>query len=443
MNNKSLVLYASFLLVVYGPIPVSIAIGLMLLSCVVLSIKDQQNIIVLPFYLYPFMFLLRARAPENLLLTFLPDVSAIVMVVYVNAKNQSRNWSKSVLGILILYCCVSGVVPLLHMMDIVYLPLVMRQYILPVVFIITLLDEVGRTNGLIEKLYKTTFNSFAVVAALSLLNYLSLVTVEPSIEALYPFLNYSELDPANSAGRSLAGSESLARNNLFTGGALGSSAAIFVYLSFSPFLCKNLEMNFSYILCSVILAASAMLSSSFSIVNSIIIGVTILLLKSNRLLALIGFLFLLPVVFSLPLFFETSAIEYFENTVVKDLIRYFNKIEIEAVLFGSGPRFTSKGYEFQPINFVVDVGVVRVFVEFGLIAFIPFAYFILVVLTGRFRIPNKNYIKDYNFFFGFFLLFLVSIHANMTSLPPFFPLFAIIVGGLIPSHRVALDKWTR
>lgn len=443
MNHKSLVFYSSFLLVVYGPIPVSIAIGLMLLSCVYLCIKDQQTMVVLPFYLFPFMFLLRARDPNNLILTVLPDLSAMVTVVYLNAKNQSRYRSKSICRILNLYCYVSVLVPLMHMMEIVYLPLIIRQYLLPIVFLITLIDEVGRTSGLIDKLYKISFYSFALVAAMSVLNYLSLLTVEPSIIALEPYLNYSQLDPENSVGRSFAGGESLARLNLFTGGALGSSAAIFFYLSFSPFLYKNLKMNLCHILFSVVLGVSSILSSSFSIVSSVVIGLGVLLFKVNKSFASIGFLCLLQLLVSVPLFFDTSAIDYFSSSIGTGFIEYLNVIKVEAILFGSGPRFTSMGYEFQPDNFIIDAGFVRVFVEFGLVAFLPFSCFIFSLLAKRFFYPNDLYLKSYDFFFGFCLLFLVCVHANMTSLPPFYPLFSIIVGGLIPTDRVELNRRSR
>jgi hypothetical protein len=433
--------YSVILGVAYGPLPVGVAIAMLCFLYLFLVLRSRDMVILFPFYIYPFMFMLRARDPENLLLIIFPEIFALIPMVFhyirINVNEKIGAYSH----LLFFYAVITALVVMFHVENIYYFPLMFRQYIIPVFFIIFILDITSKRNCLSLYALKISFNSFALVAVLSILNILGVFTIDASLEALYPFLNYSSVGNEQQIGRTFMSGDIFPRLNLFSGGALGSSAAIFIALGLIPYLSKKLEMNWLHRFSSMFLLAAGAMSFS----TSILIPIAIFILFIFRTMInwyLTGFIFFLCILVgaNMTLFVSGTVFDYVYITSMMGFASYLANLDLWAVLFGSGPRFTSSGFEFVPDNFVIDVGVLRVFVETGAVSFIIFSLFIISILRKGFVVGGKSDVHGGRVYFFLFLIFLLMVHANMTALPPFFPLFSVVVAGIVRAYFFKVEK---
>jgi len=157
-------------------------------------------------------------------------------------------------------------------------------------------------------------------------------------------------------------------------------------------------------------------------------------LKKGGTFLKIGVLFLILfsifILMSTELFIDKSLFAYFSDSLLAGMLAYMQKIDAVTFLIGSGPRLTSAGYEFMPSVFVTDAGILRVFIETGFFNFILFLVFLIIVFRRGILVFRSHPSYDGRLFFMMFIIFICLVHANMTTLPPFFPLFSAIVGGI-------------
>lgn len=151
---------------------------------------------ILPFIVYPFMYLIRAQNPENLTLILFPELTVILSCIYM-AHHVWRERSDFKIGseisLLLLYGLLAFSINLYHVSDVEYIPIIFRQYILPIIFLSLYItynvlnkSESPYTNGI-----SFSIVSFGMVSAISLLIISSVLRVPRLIPELFPYLNYS------------------------------------------------------------------------------------------------------------------------------------------------------------------------------------------------------------------------------------------------------------
>lgn len=432
---RNLFTYTSLLGIVFGPMSLWASILLFFFGYLYLSFRNKHFIILFPFYLYPFMFLIRMREPESLSLTILPDLFAIISIIYSFVQHPLKFEYLKYFVLLFLYSIFIGLFAIFHVGEIVFVPVILRQYIIPIFFLLSFLNVAGRDNYLVHDALKISFNSFALVAILSVLNIFNIITIEPSMEALYPYLNFNIEDSSASIGRTFEGASLLPRLNLFTGGALGSSASLFIALGLLPFISKKVGMTLIHKLFSLPLFLAGFLTLSNSVVIPMLIFIFLVFsTKINPFL--IGFSIIISssLVLNASVFLSESLFDYFYNTAVAHFIEFLGRMDFFSFLIGVGPRIASAGFEFVPENFVIDVGVLRVFVEFGVLSFLIFFAFLVSVFKSGVAVSLRFDVDGGKSYFFLFMVYVSMVHANMTSLPPFFPLFAAVVTGILVTN---------
>lgn len=432
-----LIIYSAILNLIYNPASVKLSVIIILLVYLFLIFKSAKLIILFPFFLYPFMFLIKAQDPDNIVLTILPEIFTIIAILIHLFRTGLATSHVKFLLLLGAYAVVTLLIDMFHVGEIRYLPLIIRQYVLPVVFLIVFINASERNNRLAIDALKISVISFAVVGIITLLNITEILDVKPSTEALYPFLHYDleSGDRSQFYGRNLTEDISMPRINLFTGGAIGSSAAIFFALGLIPFFLSKNESNWRYKALSVVLLVPSLMTLSASVVIAVAWVLLVVVGTSKRAIYFSPFVFIiLFFLLTTELFIDKSPLDYVSDSSISGLLIYINSIDLTAFLIGSGPRLVSQGYEFVPELFVTDVGIFRVFVETGLVNFILFLGLLFVVLRRGLVVLNAPAGYNVKPFLILFLLFISLLHANMSALPPFFPLFSAIVAGIFCAY---------
>lgn len=445
--NTSKDLSLTFLFFIYGTIIVSVysdllqfaALFLMLSVYIFGAFKFPKSVILFPFIIYPFMFVIRAQGPEYLFVKLIPDIFTIVAIILHIAKNGISTRHYQIFLILAFHSLMTLLICIFHLNDSNYLFVLVRQFTLPIVFLIIFINAAEKNIYLPLAALKLSIISFSIIGIIALLNITKIVQVEPSIEALYPFLNFSP-ESSNGdqiIGRKLTDSLILPRLNLLTGGALGSSAAIFCALGFVCIYFLKVYKKFMYFFLSIFLLISGLLTLSTSILISIICSIFVFAPKKTRIfIIMLSFPFFGFLLSKSEIFIGETPLGYLANSSIVGFLKFISELSITQILFGVGPRIVSEGYLFVPNLFIIDVGLFRVFVETGILNFLLFLIFILIVFWRGFVClvsSSSVYVKPY---FYIFLVFILLVHANVAMLPPFFPLFTVAVAGIFCAFSI-------
>ena len=390
---------------------------------------------------YPFMFLIRAPNVENIFFSILPDILVVISIIYHCLFFQFKKRLWFFYSFLLIYACLVFIFLMLSLDNLNYIFIVTRQFILPLAFLIVFIDISQRKFDIPLQALTISILFFSVVCFFSILNIFGILPIRPDIPELSPFLNFtsSEADALKFSGREIFGLN-LPRLNTFTGGAVGSASAILFYLGLLSVFSLNKQMYIFKICGFFLLLASAMTVSN-SILFSIIIFVSInYLIYKKYLLVLLAFPLAILFMFS-----ATSSvgspIEYFKETSLSGFIIYLQNADPIDYLIGIGPRLVSQGFEFVPEGFIIDAGILRVFIETGIITFMLFLYFNYMVL--RLAIKNLSSSRsEIKIYLSILILFLVLVHGNITILPPFYPIYCLAVAGIISistNNKKSLD----
>ncbi|MDA9281288.1 hypothetical protein N9Q14_01575 [Pseudomonadales bacterium] len=435
------VIYLAIFILIFLSVSPVFGVGLLVLSYCTLAIKSVVKTILFPFYLFPFMFLIRAQSPDNQILAILPDISVVLAIV---THFLICGISRSNLLLFALITSLSAMTFLLnlsHLNDLNYSFLIIRQYVLPLLFLFVVINSGSKDPQLEAEALRISTISFALVALISLLNISSIITVPRSMEALYPFLNYSEnTDNITQVSRRVGEGIFFPRLNLFTGGALGSSAAILLVLGLIALFCSEGSKFRILKLSSVPLIIASIGTLSTSIVIALIgcYAAFYFFIKRRSISKVLGItviFFLLTTVSVVGM----SPLDYLLETSLGAFIVYIAGLDLKEVLFGVGPRLTTSGFEFIPNKFIIDVGIFRTFVEIGIFGFCVFAIILLLIFRSGFNASYHNNDTGVRPYLAIFVVFMLSVHANMTALPPFYPLFCAVCLGMIRPSR-ALSK---
>jgi hypothetical protein len=435
-NNllKLIVIYISILTFIFNSFFVPFSILFFVASYIFITIRYNNAIILYPFFIYPFMFLLRAHDPGNFILILLPDILTLVAVFFAFFFRKGKNLNKIFYQLTFIYIVLSFFILIIHVKEFLFIPVIFRQFSLPVLFMLAFVRVSFVEQKLPFDALKISIISFSIVCFLSILNAFDIIVINPSYTALYPYLNY-EFDSDLIAGsRSVLEGSNFPRLNLFTGGALGSSAAIIFGLGLVAFFASKNYLNVLFKILSFPLFISSFLSFSVSVIIPIILlFIYFSFLKFNKFVFFFLIGLLITLLSSVVFLTGQSPFDYARSTSFSGLVSYINSMNLFMFLFGIGPRLTSEGFVFIPSLFFIDIGIFRVFSETGIFIFCLFISILYRPLKyGFIGLKNKNiYYSQFIWFFLLFLTFLLLVHGNMTALPPFFPLFSACVAVIL------------
>mgnify|MGYP000318099855 CR=1 FL=1 len=135
--------------------------------------------------------------------------------------------------------------------------------------------------------------------------------------------------------------------------------------------------------------------------------------------------------------FDFNPIEYFSSSILKSIIGFIGLLNINDIIFGIGPRITTVGFDYINSNkfFIIDVGLLRVFVESGILNFFVFIFFIINIYLKGLKLLKNNFSYVNLSYMLLFTTMCLLVHANFTVLPPFYPLFAISTAGILVNYN--------
>lgn len=435
LEYNLIIVYCSILNLIYGIHPLSIIIFLAIYT--VFCLKDKSNCFLFPFIIFPFQFLIRVQQPNDTILVLLPEFTILVSIfcyfLHKGIKLPSCNLNITLL--LMIYCINTFLTNIINLPEITYFPILIRQNILPIILLIIFIN-VDYYYDLSKRAFKLSILSYFLISVIVILNITETIRINPINSTYYPFLDFNgSWISDNYEGRKILG-YSIPRINLFVGGAIGSAAAIFFAIGLLPFFLKIEIKNLLYKLAGMALIFVSLFTLSYSIVIPLCLFIYIRLTDNKyfKLFSAIVILFFIYIL-NLDLFMNKSTYEYFSETSFSGFLDFTNSINIVNILIGVGPRVIADGFYFVPENFIIDVGILRVFVETGIINFLVFLIILFIILIKG--IYNLKYSSDVYSKYSvlLFLTFILTVHANMTAFPPFYPLYVSVVGLIINSYK--------
>lgn len=396
--------------------------------------------------------------------------------------------------LLVAYGTLIFFINLYHVNDVNYIPIIFRQYLLPIIFLcLYIIYNISKEN---RRPYISGISfsiiSFGIISAISLLIISSLLRIPRFIPELFPYLNYSPDFTPNevrslgydaispTSGFPLAEASTASgfpkpalaelskinkptfdelmaaglmqstrhipfigwvfRLNLYAGGVIGSSGAILFALGLAPLLNTTLFPRI-LVVCSVVLIIASMMTISVSIFIPIGILIFVLSMKYIRrgffipLLLSSIFLFLMT---QMNVFVGITPLNYILGSSGSLIVNYLENIDLTAFAIGIGPGIFNKSFYHLPENFISDVGIFRVFVENGAVGAAPFFLFLGLLVYKAILLC----VKEIQFSFLLVLLgvYLLLIHGNSTSLPPFYVLFAAVAASILVAYKNQFPK---
>ena len=434
--------YCYMALIIFIKPPLFIDILLLSILYILHISLEKSAILLYPFLLYPFMFIMKSPGDGNSILGFFPDVFTIISILYVFLiKGKSNNKYLKLKLLIFIHAILTFIISYLHVLNISYTFIIFRQFVLPLLYLLALIKYITNSYNFSNKAFLVTKISFSIVAIIAIFNLVGLVNFNSPLPELKPVLTILGEEESKISERESIFLVAIPRLNLLTGGALGSSAAIFMTLSIIIFIrTKNI---FKKIIYSIPLLVSALLTASFSLTTPIFITFIVYFFFRFGFLKKLSFsIIFIILVLILYVEFEFDPFKYFSDSILAVVIEFFQQLDLKSILFGIGPRITSEGFNFisKDKMFVIDVGMFRVFVETGIFNFILFAYIIFYGLKkGIIKLNNNFDLKIVNYFI-IFLTMCLLVHANFSILPPFYPLFALCYCALvIDKEKIILE----
>jgi hypothetical protein len=433
-NLVSFLILFSLLNLSFSPFNLYFGLGLLLMIVITSLIIYSNYIVLLPFYFYPFLFILKSREPNNLILSLLPEISVFISFFYIFLNQKILKYEKHLFFLLFLIAFFLVLVSFLHIQDIYFLPALIRQYALPLIFLIIFINASLRKNELPMEAFKICIISYVTVSIVALLNYFEMIDV-----IKYKYYRISILclnDTAALLLRCL--NDQMPRSLPLLGGSIGTSASILWMLGITVILIFNNNFHLKYF--SIPLFILGFFSSSFSVIIPIAYSLAVITLSKYKkyykqiLISLIIIFILFLTNFGF--FGEETVFKYFKLTILSGILDHFENIKIINFLFGSGPVISSEKFEFFPEKFIIDVGILRVLTEAG---FFNFFLFILVLFYFLKKILwlEVNYPSNYNKSLLIMFLTLISaVHGNMVITSPFYPLFVMVVSSIVVQYRL-------
>ena len=430
----SFLILFSLLNLSFSPFNLYFGLGLLLMIVITSLIIYSNYIVLLPFYFYPFLFILKSREPNHLILSLLPEISVFISFFYIFWNQKILKYEKHLFFLLFLIAFFLVLVSFLHILDIYFLPVLIRQFALPIIFLIIFINASLRKNELPMEAFKICIISYGIVSIIALLNYFKLIHV-----IQYDHYRVSTLCLNDTAALLLrCVGNTMPRSLPLLGGSIGTSASILWMLGIKVILIFNNNYHLKYF--SIPLFILGFYSSSFSLIIPVTYSLAVIILSKYKkfykqiLISLIIIFILFLGNFGF--FGEETVFKYFKLTILSGILDHFENIKIINFLFGSGPVISSEKFGFFPEKFIIDVGILRVLTEVG---FFNFFLFLLVLFYFLKKILwlEVNYPSNYNKSLLIMFLTLISaVHGNMAITSPFYPLFVMVASSIIVQYRL-------
>ncbi len=445
--------YSIYLLIVFlsiwGPIPNNIGGIIIVLFFLLWFCFDKNFIFLSPALTIPFIFVLKSKSLESLVIAGLTDILMILAITYyflninsfssINKKNVSIPVFLIILHLL--YTSLNGVY---YMEGITMYLVFLRTYVLPLLYLLVLV-LVSKNNSRIPlNGFRFFVIGLFIVQCIAIFQYYDFIKIPSDNAILAKYVTGMEGDFDSKTyitipKRDLIGLL-LPRLNMLIGGSVGSSASIVFALGLLSLFSIRAQDHFNNvfkIIISFVFLFAAVLTISTSILISILIFSFFYLMYLNKNLYKIFIYYIIP----LFLIISTSTLISINGDLrIIDYIEliYFNYdnslLDLDWIL-GKGPILFSSGFKLRPENFNIDVGIFRVIQESGIINMLILITFIYKVITKSIYDIKFNKSKLIIIFSVLFVIPLLSVHTNFIIYPPFNILFAICTAWLLSKDR--------
>lgn len=434
-------IFFSLINLAFNSINPLVSIGFLFLIIFISIILSPKYLVLIPFFIYPLMFIIKNRDPGNITLSVLPEITVILSFTFLLLYQKFITSNKYLFFLLILFCLLTITISYFHVVEIFFIPILIRQYVLPIAFLITFIYASEKKIELPFEALKISIISYGIVSIIALLNNFDVIEVykyfkpdggvisRPFIgcmnEFTAPFLDCRK-------------GTQMVRMEALLGGARGSSAGILFMLAIVSILIKD-ESNKFLKYFSIPLIFTSVLTLSLSIIFPVIYLVLTLIVRKkniiNPLYIFTFFIFFILSITAFDLFGEQSAFSYFRGSLFFGAMSYLSSIDSINIIFGSGPVISSLKFEFYPKNFLLDVGLLRVLTETGFFNFFLFFLIIIFFLKRVFWLQYNHSSKYHQSLMIIILVLLSMIHGNMVIFPPFYPLFVLVASAILVQYR--------
>ena len=139
---------------------------------------DRRGAFLFPCMIFPFMFLIRTPDPNAIVLAIIPDLSIIGAIVSLGmgiSARRGRLVRKNVLlmVVLLVHIMLSFGMIMFHLLDVGFVPIVVRTYVLPLSFTVVLVVASARDTVLPRLCMRWFVLSLSIVAGIALLQVFS------------------------------------------------------------------------------------------------------------------------------------------------------------------------------------------------------------------------------------------------------------------------------
>ena len=383
------------------------------------------------------MFIIRNQDSDNILLILLPELTILIAITFFLLNRKIYLDQINLFFFLILFSFLIFLTSYLHVSEVFFIPALIRQYILPILFLVIFINASLNKNKLPFEALTICIYSFSIVSVIALLNYFNTIDIISVNNTLRFRPSIFCLNELSSTLLSCNEFNQIKRLDPLISGSVGSAAAILLMLGFVSIFLSNKNKYLKYF--SVPLILSSIFTLSVSILFPIIFFTLIILIKFKKYFKILVLVFTIISFFvltNLNVMGEKSAYDYLSSSILKGLLNHFAKIDISNFLFGSGPIIDSNKYKYFPENFVIDVGILRVFLENGLLVFVLFALILIYFLKKSYWLAI-NLPSNFNKSLLYMLLVLLSlVHSNWFITPPFMIMYAIVISSIIVQYKL-------
>lgn len=425
--------YFFILNLIYNPFNFNLII--LILPFFIFFFLSKDFLLILPFIIYPFHLLLRNNFSDSFIVKLLPEI--IFFLAFLRYFSYFKiNFSFVRINIYIFL-----LITLIILSYFYHLEFNLYQFfyftkinVLPLIFLIFFFTISINNNDILYKSFKFSVISYFVISILTLLNYTEAILLNEDLLYLRKYVIDMNLNL--DAIRELSFLDVLFKlkrlNLLHGGGAVGSSAAILLSLSFS-FLFYKKNLNFINILIMFTLAIVSLLTISFSTLIVIICFIFFRYVIIKPLYILLLSLITFFVLFHKEYYFlgQRQGIYYILDIISSNL-NFIYKYDFREFLFGKGPNILNLDY-LNYVNIPVDSGIFRIFFEFGAIVFLIY----LIIIIYPYLIFIKNNLSKESCLFIFLYTVLISlIHGNIPMSSPYFLLFSVYYCSIINHSKI-------
>ena len=275
LNNIILSFYfLSLINLVFNPINILFGIMPFIIVFFFSLISSSKYLVLSTVITYPFWFLVRNEY-ESIYIILLPEL-IIIFCFYLNFI-VLRNFKIKIIDKYVfygfsLYLILSILISLYHIKDANFIFPLMRMFLIPFLFLITLLSVFNKNKNILKESLHFGILSFGVSSILALLNYYELILIEikyHNLENIKRYILFSE--------------SKFTRLDLILSGAWGSAAALIFTFGFILVLLKKEKFYFpNYTSIGLIMIFTSILTLSYSVVLSLIIILILLIFSIRR-----------------------------------------------------------------------------------------------------------------------------------------------------------------